>query len=162
MSSPCHWLQYETYILEKTQSGRGEIGGDRWGDWKDEEFRIYNRGQIYNLVGYVVLVWKSSNKWWTCVNFTDLKVACPKDTCMLPNIYWLIEGSSVYKTLSFMDAYLGYNQLKIDPLDKLETMLVSNNWNYYYNGIMPFGLKNTSITYKKLMDGVFSNQIGKT
>jgi hypothetical protein len=46
-----------------------------------------------------------------CVDFTDLNRACPKDTYPLPNIDKLVDNSSGYKLLSFMDAYYGYNQI---------------------------------------------------
>lgn len=35
-----------------------------------------------------------------------------------------------------------------------------NHGNYYYN-VMPFGLKKDGATYQRLMDGVFSHQIGR-
>lgn len=42
----------------------------------------------------VVLVMKELNKWYMCVNFTVLNVACPKDPYPLPNIDRLMDGSS--------------------------------------------------------------------
>jgi len=32
----------------------------------------------------VVMVKKASGKWWMCVDFTNLKKACPKDNYPLP------------------------------------------------------------------------------
>ncbi|MCI21844.1 gag-pol polyprotein, partial [Trifolium medium] len=78
----------------------------------------------------------------------------------LPNIDRLIDGASGYKTLSFMDAYSGYNQIKMNPADAPYMAFMSNTCNYFYN-VMPFGLKNVGATYQRLMDKVFSNQIGK-
>jgi len=46
-----------------------------------------------------------------CTNFTDLNKACPKDAYPLPNIDVLADGVSGCELLSFMDAYLGYNQI---------------------------------------------------
>jgi len=57
----------------------------------------------------VVLVKKSNGKWRMCVDYTDLNRACPKDAYPLPNIDKLVDNSSDYKLLSFMDAYSGYN-----------------------------------------------------
>ncbi|GAU43828.1 hypothetical protein TSUD_399210 [Trifolium subterraneum] len=72
----------------------------------------------------------------------------------------LIDGASGYKTLSFMDAYYGYNQIKMHHMDAQHTSFMSNTCNYFYN-VMPFGLKNAGATYQRLMDRVFVEQIGK-
>ncbi|GAU30548.1 hypothetical protein TSUD_65580 [Trifolium subterraneum] len=72
----------------------------------------------------------------------------------------LIDGASGYKTLSFMDAYSGYNQIKMNTLDAPHTAFMSNTCNYHYT-VMPFGLKNAGATYQRLMDRVFAHQIGK-
>ncbi|PNX88251.1 gag-pol polyprotein [Trifolium pratense] len=108
----------------------------------------------------VVMVKKANGKWRMCVDFTDLNKACPKDPYPLPNIDRLIDGASGCKMLSFMDAYSGYNQIKMNPADAPHTAFMSNTCNYFYN-VMPFGLKNAGATYQRLMDRVFSEQIGK-
>lgn len=51
------------------------------------------------------------------MDFTYLNAYFLKNHYPLPNIDRLINGSPGYQTLSFMDAYLGYNQIKIDPFD---------------------------------------------
>lgn len=90
------------------------------------------------------------------VDFTDMNVAFPKDPYPLPDINRLTNGSSGYHTLSFMDAYSGYNQIQMDPLDVLKTDFMSNCGNYYYN-IMPFDIMNVDATYQRLMGIVFSH-----
>ena len=57
----------------------------------------------------VVMVKKSSGKWWMCVDYKDLNKACPKDSYPLPNIDRLVDGAAGHKILSFLDAYSGYN-----------------------------------------------------
>ncbi|GAU44771.1 hypothetical protein TSUD_138830 [Trifolium subterraneum] len=106
------------------------------------------------------MVKEASGKWRMCVDFTDLNKACPKDPYPLPNIDKLIDGASGYKMLSFMDAYSGYNQIKMHPMDAQHTTFMSNTCKYFYN-VMPFGLKNAGATYQRLMDRVFVEQIGK-
>jgi len=73
-----------------------------------------------------VLVKKASGKWRMCVDYTDLNMACPKDPYPLPNIDHLIDSALGYKVLSLMDAYLGYNQIKMDPLDDPKTTFMTN------------------------------------
>ena len=52
-----------------------------------------------------------------CVNFTDLNKTCPKDSYPLPHIDQLVDLTAGYKLLSFMDAFLGYNQIRMDEVD---------------------------------------------
>lgn len=92
------------------------------------------------------------------MDFTDLNAACPKDPYILLDIDHLFEGSSCYHVLSFMDAYLRYNQIKMDPLDSPKTAFMSNHGNYYFN-FMYFGLKNADTTYQRFMHAIFSHQI---
>ena len=56
-----------------------------------------------------ILVEKPNGKWRTCVDFTDLNKACPKDSFPLPQIDQLVDAISGHELLSFMDAYSGYN-----------------------------------------------------
>jgi hypothetical protein len=108
----------------------------------------------------IVMVKKANGKWRMCVDFTDLNIACQKDPYPLPNIDKLIDGASGYKILSFMDAYSGYNQIMMNPAEAPHTTFMTNTCNYFCN-VMPFGLKNAGATYPRLMDRVFSEQIGK-
>lgn len=57
----------------------------------------------------VVLVQKHNGKWRVCIDYTDLNKACPKDFSPLPHIDQLIDATSGYTLLSFMDAFLGYH-----------------------------------------------------
>nr|KYP76256.1 Retrovirus-related Pol polyprotein from transposon 17.6 [Cajanus cajan] len=108
----------------------------------------------------VVMVRKSSGKWRMCTDFTDLNKACPKDSYPLPNINFLIDGASGYELLSFMDAYSGYNQIRMHPADEDKTAFIADQANYCYK-VMPFGLKNAGATYQSLMDKVLVNQLGR-
>lgn len=94
------------------------------------------------------------------IDFTELNVLCPKDPYHLSNIDSLIDGSSHYCMLSFIDVYSGYNQIKIDLFDMPKTVFISRSANYYYN-VIPFGLKNAGATYQRLMDVVSFHQIGR-
>lgn len=56
---------------------------------------------------------------------------CLKNPYRLPNIDRIIDESLGYKTLSFINTYFGYTQIKIDSLDASKMMYMSNNHNYY-------------------------------
>ena len=52
-----------------------------------------------------------------CVDFTDLNKACPKDSYPFPHVEQLVDLTVGYQLLSFMDAFSGYNQIKMDEAD---------------------------------------------
>jgi len=58
-----------------------------------------------------VLVKKPNGKWRTCIDFSNLNDACPKDCFPLPRIDQLVDGTAGHELLSFMDACFGYNQI---------------------------------------------------
>ena len=65
----------------------------------------------------VVLVKKASGRWRMCVDFKDLNKACPKDSYPLPSIDDLVDNTAGHEVYSFLDAYSGYNQIRMNPLD---------------------------------------------
>lgn len=94
-----------------------------------------------------VLVKKPNGKWRTCVDFTDLNKACPKDNFPLPRIDQLVDATFEHELLSFMDAYSGYNQISMYVSDEEHTSFVTDQGLYCYK-VMPFGLKNARATYQ--------------
>ncbi|GAU41760.1 hypothetical protein TSUD_13610 [Trifolium subterraneum] len=94
-----------------------------------------------------------------CVDYTDLNTACPKDAYPLPCIDRLVDNSSGFKLLSFLDAYSGYNKIPMAVADRTKTAFMTESGNYYYN-VMPFGLKNAGATYQRMMNKVFRGEIG--
>ena len=99
----------------------------------------------------MVLVKKTNGKWRMCVDFTDLNKACPKDSYPLPSIDALVDSVLGCKMLSFLDAFSGYNQIKMHPRDECKTTFMTEA-SYYCYTVMPFGLKNTGATYQRLMN----------
>ena len=86
--------------------------------------------------------------------------ACPKDNFPLSKIDQLVDATSGHKLLSFMDAFSGYNQIKMASEDEENTAFITNKGIYCYK-VMPFGLKNVGATYQRLVNKVFKNQIGR-
>ena len=124
------------------------------GGTKDETQKLLAAGHIREIqypewLANVVLVKKSSGKWRMCVDFTDLNKACPKDSYPLPSINALVDSASGCKLLSFLDAFSGYNQIKMHPMDEEKTAFMTERSCYCYN-VMPFGLKNAGATYQRL------------
>ena len=94
------------------------------------------------------------------VDFTDLNRVCPKDSYPLPRIDTLVDSTARHELLSFMDAFLGYNQIKMEEEDQEKTSFVTSQGLFYYK-VMPFGLKNAEATYQRLMNKMFAHQLGR-
>ena len=52
-----------------------------------------------------------------CVDFTDLNKACPKDSFPLPRIDQMVDSTVGHNFLTFIDAFSGYNQIKMAEED---------------------------------------------
>ena len=74
----------------------------------------------------VVMVKKASGKWRMCVDFTDLNKACPKDSYPLPRVDVLVDSTARHQLLSFMDAFSGYNQIRMHKDDQEKTSFVTS------------------------------------
>ena len=119
---------------------------------KEEVEKQYNAGFL-RMVKYlewlanVVLVPKKDVKVRMCVDFWDLNEASPKDDFPLPYIDILIDNAAEHALLSFMDGFLGYDQIKMVLQDIEKTSFITP-WGMYYYKVMPFGLKNAGATYQ--------------
>ena len=87
------------------------------------------------------MVKKANGKWRMCVNFTDLNRACSKDNYPFPRIDTMVDSTARHELLSFMDAFLGYNQIKMKEDDQERTSFVTSQGLFCFK-VMPFGLKN--------------------
>ena len=108
----------------------------------------------------VVMVKKANGKWRMCVDFTNLNRACPKDSHPLPPIDTLVYSTTRDELLSFIDAFSGYNQIKMNKDDQERTSFVTRQGLFCYK-VMPFGLKNAGVMYQRLMNKMFTHQIGR-
>ena len=107
----------------------------------------------------VVLVKKANDKWRLCIDFTDVNRACPNDSFLLPQIDLIVDVMAGHELLNFMDAFSGYNHIRMDPNDQAKTSFVTGQGTYCYQA-MPFGLKNAGATYQRLVNKMFQRQIG--
>ena len=90
---------------------------------------------------------KKDGKVRICVNYRDLNWASPKDNFLLPHINTLIDNIATNRFFSFMDGFLGYNQIKMAKEDKAK-ITFTTYWGTYAYDVMPFSLKNASATYQ--------------
>ena len=92
------------------------------------------------------MVKKANGKWRMCVDFIDLNKARPKDSYPLPWVDVLVDSTAQHQLLSFMDAFSGYNKIKMDEANQEKTSFVTNQ-----------GLKNAGATYQRLMNKMFAH-----
>jgi hypothetical protein len=95
-----------------------------------------------------------------CVDYTSLNKHCPKDPFPLPHIDQIIDATSGCARLSFLDAYPGYNQIKLKKEDEEKTAFITPYGVFCYQ-VMPFGLKNAGATYQRMMQNCLRSQIGR-
>ena len=74
----------------------------------------------------VVLVKKANGKWRICVDFMDLNKACLKDSFPLLRIDRLVDSTAGHKLLMFMNAFSGYNQIKMAEQDQEKTAFITS------------------------------------
>ena len=72
----------------------------------------------------------------------------------------LVDSTAGHKLLSFMDAFSGYNQIRMDEADQEKTSIVTSQGLFCYE-VMSFGLKNVRATYQRLVNHMFRPQIGR-
>ena len=80
------------------------------------------------------------------MDFIDLNKAYPKDSYPLPRIDQQVDSTAGHKLLSFMEAFSGYNQMRMDEVDQEKTSFITSQGLFCYK-VMPFGLKYVGATY---------------
>jgi len=107
-----------------------------------------------------VLVRKANGKWRIYVDFIDLNKACPKDSYPLPSIDSLVDNVSGCWLLSFLDAFSGYNQIRMHSKEESKTTFMVEVASYFYK-VMPFSLKYVDPNYQRLMDRILAPMLGQ-
>jgi hypothetical protein len=107
----------------------------------------------------VIIPKKNTEVRWVCVDYTSLNKHCPKDPFPLPCIDLIIDATAGCARLYFLDAYSGYNQMKLKKEDEEKTAFITPYGVFCYQ-VMPFGLKNAGSTYQRMMQNCLRSQIG--
>lgn len=95
-----------------------------------------------------------------CIDFCDLNKAYPNDYYPLPRINQMVDSTSGYELLCFMDDYQGYHQIPLDREDDEKVRFITFSGALCYV-VMPFWLKNAESIYQCLMYKIFAKQDGK-
>lgn len=97
------------------RQNRRSLGSKRSVALKEECDKLLANGFVKSLstpkwISNPMLVKKPNGKWRTCIDFSNMNDACPKDCFPLPRIDQLVDATIGDEMLSFMDAYSGCNQ----------------------------------------------------
>ena len=68
-----------------------------------------------------IFIPKKNGMIWIYIDYHDLNAACPKDELSLSIMDIMIDNTCDFERMSFMDAFSGYNQIKMYPEDKRHT-----------------------------------------
>ncbi|XP_019236134.1 PREDICTED: uncharacterized protein LOC109216441 [Nicotiana attenuata] len=82
------------------------------------------------------------------------------DEFPLPIPELMIDATTGYEAMSFMDGSSGYNQIRMAPKDEELTAFRAPKGIYCYK-VMPFGLKNAGATYQRPMQNIFDGMLHK-
>uniref|UniRef100_A0A2N9I3J5 Uncharacterized protein n=1 Tax=Fagus sylvatica TaxID=28930 RepID=A0A2N9I3J5_FAGSY len=161
----CHSLNVDPLIRPVVQKGRW-ISPLHQEAVCEEVNRLFEARAIREILyptwlSNTVVVKKKNGKWRVCIDFTDLNKACPKDPFPLPKIDQLVDATAGHQRMSFLDAFQGYHQIAMNPVDEEKTAFITPRGIFCYK-VMPFGLKNAGATYQRMITKMFSSQLGKT
>ena len=73
----------------------------------------------------------------------------------------LVNATASHELLSFMDAFLGFNQILMH-LDEQEKIAFITKRGIFCYKFMPFGLKNAGATNQRLVNKIFADMLGDT
>nr|GFA20267.1 reverse transcriptase domain-containing protein [Tanacetum cinerariifolium] len=99
--------------------------------------------------------------WRVCIDYKKLNEATRKDHYPLPFMDQMLERLAGNEYYCFLDGFLGYFQIPIDPKDQEKTTFTCPYGTFAYKR-MPFGLCNAPGTFQRCMMAIFHDMIEKT
>ena len=127
---------------------------------KQSDASFLAMAQYPQWVANIVPVPKKDGKVRMFVDYWDLNRASPKDNFPLPHINVFVDNTANFALFSFMDGFLGYNQIKMAPED-MEKMTFVTLWGMFYYKVMSIRLKNVGATYQWAMVALFHDMMHK-
>ncbi|GJU58374.1 reverse transcriptase domain-containing protein [Tanacetum coccineum] len=99
--------------------------------------------------------------WRVCIDYRKLNEATRKDHFPLPFMDQMLERLAGNEFYCFLDGFLGYFQIPIDPQDQEKITFTYPYGTFTYRR-MPFGLCNAPGTFQRCMMAIFHDMIEKT
>ncbi|GKA24505.1 reverse transcriptase domain-containing protein [Tanacetum coccineum] len=98
--------------------------------------------------------------WRVGIDYRKLNDATRKDHFLLPFMDQMLERLAGNEYYCFLDGFLGYFQIPIDPHDQEKTTFICPYGTFAYRR-MPFGLCNAPGTFQRCMLAIFHDMIEK-
>jgi len=96
--------------------------------------------------------------WRMCIDYRKLNQSTRKDNFPLPFMDQMLERLAGKVYYCFLDGYLGYNQIIVDPQDQEKTTFTCPFGIFAYRK-MPFGLCNAPATFQRCMLAIFADLV---
>jgi hypothetical protein len=93
-----------------------------------------------------------------CIDYTSFNKACPKDPFPLLRIDQIMDSTSGYDLLCFLDAYSGFHQIPMSREDEEHTAFITVDSLFCYVS-MPYSLKNALPTVVRAMHKTFGDLV---
>jgi hypothetical protein len=117
---------------------------------------VYHLDWLTNLV----LIPKKNKDWMMCIDYSDLNKTCKIDFFKLPLIDQVMDSTTGYNLLSFLNCYSVYHQIPLKVEDQIKTYFITPFGAFCYT-TMPFGLKGASAIYQRGIQRCLHSQIGR-
>jgi hypothetical protein len=108
----------------------------------------------------VVMVRKKNRKWRMCTDFTNLNKCCLKDDFPFAKIDQIIDSAVGCNIMALLDYFSGYHQIWLRKEDEEKTGFITPFGTYCYMR-MPEGLRNTGLTFHRMMKAALKDQVDK-
>jgi hypothetical protein len=111
-------------------------------------------------VANLVPVQKKTGEIHLCVDFCNLNLASQNDNYPLASLDEVLQIVNGSKMMSFLDGYLGYNQIMVDEEDRVK-IAFTTKWGTFTYRRIPFRLINAGATFQRAMDDIFKGLINR-
>lgn len=120
----------------------------------------FNRDMWYlTWISNLLVVTEKHGKWRVYViDYTNLNKACPKYCSSLTKIDHMVDVTTGYELLIFLDVYSRYNKIPMAIGDHDKTTFITQHGLYCYTVIL-FDLKNAGSTYRRLVNRIQAKRV---